>query len=74
MSRFEFEVLENRQIKIKVNSRDTKDKEGKFLDEFTQKSFIIEPKEILEVQYLLTNAAFDFCKKFKCVLDAPECY
>jgi len=74
MSRFEFEVLENRQIKIKVNGRDTKDKEGKFLDEFTQKSFTIEPKEILELQYLLTNAAFAFCKKFKCVLDAPECY
>lgn len=73
MSRFEFEVLEDR-IKIKVNGRDTKDKEGKFFDEFTQKSFAIEPKEILEMQHLLTNVAFAFCKKFKCVLDTPECY
>lgn len=74
MSRFEFEILENRQVKIRVNGRDSKDKEGKFLDEFTQKSFTIEPKELLEVQFLLANATFAFCKKFKCALDAPECF
>lgn len=75
MSRFEYKVLDNKQIEIAIWGRkDLKDTEGKYVDTFTIKYFLIESKEIIELQHLLTNAASDFCGKFKCRLDSPECY
>ena len=73
--RFEYEIQEDKQIKIKVNGRDWAiDKDNKFIDTFTQIAFTIEPKEILEIQRLMTSIAFDWCNKFKCRLDAPACH
>lgn len=73
--RFEYEILDDKQIEIKIWGRkDLKDKDGKFIDTFTQKSFLVEPKELIELQHLVTNIVSDWCNKFKCRLDSPECY
>jgi len=75
MSRFEYKVLEDKQIEISVWGRgDLKDKDGKYVDTFTVKYFLIDPKEVIELQHLLFNAGADFCSKFKCKLDSPECH
>ena len=72
--RVEWEFIDCDRIEIRINARDVKDKDGKFIDLFTQKKFEISPKEILTFQRIFTNIAFDYCNKFKCKLDAPECH
>ncbi len=62
MERFEYKILENKSIAIKVNS------------ESDSMFFIIKPKEVIDLQHILFLAAADFCSKFKCSLDDPKCF
>ena len=75
MDRFKYKIYDDKQIEIEVWGRkDLKDADGKYIDTFTTKSFLIESKELLEIQKLMTQIIFDWCNKFKCKIDAPACH
>ena len=75
MSRFKYKIYDNKQIEIEVWGRkDLKDADGKYVDTFTTKSFLVESKELLEIQKLMTQIIFDWCHKFKCKIDDPACH
>jgi hypothetical protein len=35
--------------------------------------FSIDAKELIEFGKVIQDAKFEFCKKFRCSLDSPEC-
>jgi hypothetical protein len=44
-----------------------------YLGEFGDK-LTLTPKELMELGKEVQDAKFDWCKKFKCRLDAPKCF
>jgi hypothetical protein len=66
MERIEWKFIDEDRIEVLINGRrGLKDGRGKFIDAFTQKTFEINPKELLTFQRVFSNIAFDYCKKFK---------
>lgn len=69
MKRFEYKILDNGDIEIRINGRDKKGPDGKFLDTFTQKVFCIESKELMILRRVILDASFEWCNKFQKSLD-----
>ncbi len=69
MKRFEYKILDNGDIEIRINGRDKKGPNGKFLDTFTQKVFCIESKELMILRRAILDASFEWCNKFQKSLD-----
>jgi hypothetical protein len=67
--RFEYKILDDGEIEILIEGRDSKDQNGKFLDEFCIKKFRIESTELITFRRLLSNASFEWCNKFNKSLD-----
>ena len=57
--RFEYKILDDKNIEITINGR---------------KKFLLNSKEIVEFKKVLTSAGFDWASRFKCSLDLPECH
>ncbi len=72
--RFSYKILDKDRIQIIIQGRDVTDADGKFIDTFTEKIFEINPKELLTLQRICGNIAFDWCSTFKCRLDDPVCH
>ena len=74
LERIEWEMIDKDRIEVRINGRrGLVDKKGKFIDAFTQKTFEINPEELLTFQRAFSNMMFDYCAKFKCKLaQMPE--
>ena len=73
-ARFDYQILEDGEIEILIGGRDKLAADGKYIDLFTQKKFRIESNEILAFERFVTRISFEWCKKFKCKLNEPECH
>lgn len=67
--RFSFKILDDSEIEILIEGRDSKDQNGKFLDEFCTKKFRIKSTELMTFKRLLSNASFEWCNRFNKSLD-----
>jgi hypothetical protein len=65
MKRFEYKLLDDGEIEIRINGRDKLGADGKYIDLFNQKKFRVEVEELIIFQEALFNALCDVMKKEK---------
>jgi len=61
--KIDYEIKEDRKILFSL-----------YTDKGAIVFFEVEARDILGIQRTMTSAMFDWCKKFNCKLDSPECY
>lgn len=72
--RFDYNILDDKEIEILIGGRDKLNADGKHVDLFTQKKFRIEAKEIRDFVQFLHNLAFEWVKKTNSKLDEKACH
>jgi len=63
MKRFEYELLDDGEVLLKINGRDKLGADGKYIDLFNQKKFRVEVEELVTFQETLFNALCDLRRK-----------
>ena len=63
MKRFEYELLDDGEVLLKINGRDKQSADGKYIDLFNQKKFRVEVEELVIFQETLFNALCDVRRK-----------